>query len=144
MYHRILLPTDGSPGADPATDHALDLAREYDAALYALYVVDTDALPVDSHAALITAALETEGRVALEAIVDRAHELGVDPVVDELREGTPHEEILAAIDDHDVDLVVMGTHGRRGLDRYVLGSVTERVLRLSDVPVLTVRQRVGD
>lgn len=54
-------------------------------------------------------------------------------------QGTPHQAILDHIDEHDIDLVVMGTHGRTGLDRYLLGSITEKVVRLSDAPVLTVR-----
>jgi nucleotide-binding universal stress UspA family protein len=54
-------------------------------------------------------------------------------------QGTPHQAILDYIGEHDIDLVVMGTHGRTGLDRYLLGSITEKVVRLSDAPVLTVR-----
>lgn len=63
----------------------------------------------------------------------------MDSAVGEVHWGTPFELILEYIDDEEIDLVVMGTHGRRGIERYVLGSVTERVLRLSPVPVLAVR-----
>ena len=56
-----------------------------------------------------------------------------------VRRGDPHETIIEYADDVDADVIVMGTHGRTGLDRRVLGSVTERTVRLSDVPVLTVR-----
>ncbi len=56
-----------------------------------------------------------------------------------IEEGTPHERILEYVDDHDVDLIVMGTHGRRGLDRFLLGSVTERVLRGASASVLVTR-----
>jgi nucleotide-binding universal stress UspA family protein len=54
--------------------------------------------------------------------------------------GGAYETILQYVDDEDIDVVVMGTHGRRGLDRALLGSVTERIVRTSDVPVLTVRE----
>ncbi|TKX51858.1 universal stress protein, partial [Halorubrum sp. SP3] len=54
--------------------------------------------------------------------------------------GTAYRSIHNYVDDHGIDVVVMGTHGRKGIDRYLLGSVTERVVRTSDVPVLTVRQ----
>lgn len=57
-----------------------------------------------------------------------------------LQTGNPYEVILDYTKDHAIDLVVMGTHGRTGLDRYLIGSVTEKVVRMSDVPVLTVRQ----
>ncbi len=54
--------------------------------------------------------------------------------------GDPHQVILNYADHHGIDIIVMGTHGRTGLDRYLLGSVTEKVVRLSDIPVVTVRQ----
>lgn len=139
MYRRILLPTDGSPGADRAVEHALDLAEGFGATLHVLYVVDTNALPLDVHARAVFDYLEAQGRRAEAEIAARAEERGIDVVVGQIGEGTPHEAILEYAEDNDVDLVVMGTHGRRGLDRFLLGSVTERVLRLTDVPVLTVR-----
>lgn len=60
-------------------------------------------------------------------------------VVIEIVEGNPHEEILEYVSEHGIDMVIMGTHGRTGLDRVVMGSVAERVVRRSPVPVLTVR-----
>ena len=58
--------------------------------------------------------------------------------------GRPHRAIVDYAAEYDVDLIVMGTHGRTGLDRYLLGSVTERVVRLSDVPVLAVGEEAED
>jgi nucleotide-binding universal stress UspA family protein len=139
MYRRILIPTDGRPGTERAVEHALDLAERYDAALYVLYVVDTTALPLDARAQQIFEYVEEQGRRSEMEVVDRAEELGIDPVVSDVREGPPHEAILEYVEANDVDLIVMGTHGRQGLDRYLLGSVTERVVRSADVPVLTVR-----
>lgn len=138
MFRRILLPTDGSPETDRATDHALDLAKRYGAALHILYVVDTNALPLDPHAQHVFEYLTEEGLLSEEKIVERADDLGIEIVVSEVGEGSPHEVILEYIEANDLDLVVMGTHGRRGLDRYLLGSVTERVMRLADVPVLVI------
>jgi nucleotide-binding universal stress UspA family protein len=63
---------------------------------------------------------------------------GID-VVTAVATGTPHTEILEYADEHDVDLVVMGTHGRTGVERHLLGSVTEKVVRMADAPVVTVR-----
>jgi nucleotide-binding universal stress UspA family protein len=71
-------------------------------------------------------------------VIHQAEEAGVDAVEASVAQGTPHQAILEYVDYHDIDLVVMGTHGRTGLDRYLMGSVTENVVRLSDAPVLTV------
>lgn len=137
MYERVLIPTDGSPGTAHAVDHALDIASQYSAALYILFVVDTDALPLDAHSQAIFEHLDETGKESVENIVKRAENRGIDSVTEEVLEGNPYE----VVDEHNIDLVVMGTHGRRGLDRYFLGSVTERVVRLADVPVLTVQMK---
>ncbi|WP_101297529.1 universal stress protein [Halegenticoccus soli] len=141
MYDRILLPTDGSPPADAALDHALDIASRYDARLHALYVVENEDAAFTrfgNDTAIIESALEEEGRKTLDGVEAAAAAEGVEAVT-AVAEGKPHEAIREYADDNGIDLVVMGTHGRRGLDRYLLGSVTERVVRTSDVPVLTVR-----
>jgi nucleotide-binding universal stress UspA family protein len=64
--------------------------------------------------------------------------------VTQVVEGNPSEEILAYATEHGIDLITMGTHGRSGLDRVVMGSVAERVVRRSSVPVLTVRGEWSD
>jgi nucleotide-binding universal stress UspA family protein len=141
MYERILVPTDGSPAAEAAVEQAVSLAEQYDATVHALYVVDTSAYStLEAGAEVIINALEEEGQAAVAEIADAGEAAGVD-VETTVTAGTAYRSILEYVDEHDVDLVVMGTHGRRGLDRYLLGSVTERVVRTADVPVLTVRQR---
>jgi nucleotide-binding universal stress UspA family protein len=72
-------------------------------------------------------------------VIQQAEAAGVNTIEGVVAQGAPHQAILDYVDEHDIDLVVMGTHGRTGLDRYLLGSVTEKVVRLSDAPVLTVR-----
>lgn len=140
MYDEILVPTDGSPAAEAAIDNAIDLARTYDARLHALFVIDAAAFSgVEAGTDRVIEALESEGNVAVESVRDAAATADVD-VVESTTTGTPHRTILEYVDDNDVDLIVMGTHGRRGLDRLLLGSVTERVVRSADVPVLTVRE----
>jgi nucleotide-binding universal stress UspA family protein len=140
MYERILVPTDGSAQADRAFEQALDLAETYDAQLHLLNVVDVSALAGEFDAVTVVDQLEDSGERAVERLRERAEEAGIDDVRTVVVEGVPHRTILDYAGDHDVDLVVMGTHGRTGLDRYLLGSVTERVVRQSDVPVLTVRE----
>lgn len=139
MYSEILLPTDGGPASKSATDHAVDLAAASDARLHALYVLDTTAYPaMEAGAETVQSALREEGQAALEGVTDAAEAAGV-PVVSEFVTDTPHRGIIEYAEDNDVDLIVMGTHGRTGLDRFLLGSVTERVVRTAETPVLTVR-----
>jgi nucleotide-binding universal stress UspA family protein len=138
MYERILLPTDGSESAAAALDHALDISRQYDAELHVLHVVSAAYAEAGPGHTTAIEALETHGKETLEEIAERARNAGV-MVTTEQRHGEPHRVIVEYADDSDADLVVMGTHGRTGLQRYLLGSVTEKVVRTSDVPVLTVR-----
>ncbi|USZ69809.1 universal stress protein (plasmid) [Halorussus salilacus] len=144
MYERILVPTDGSDAVDPAIEQAIDLAETYGAELHALYVVNTGTLSVEVNTASVLDALEAEGERATREVAERAAAAGVERVRTEVVHGMTHQTILEYAEDEDVDLVVMGTHGRSGLDRYLLGSVTEKVVRKSDVPVLTVRKPESD
>lgn len=138
MYDRILLPTDGSDASDRAVEQAVGLARETGAALHVLFVVEDIPYAPEMMDDQVEGQLREIGEEAVETIRARADEAGVE-VVATLREGVPHATILEYADEADADVVVMGTHGRNGLDRYLLGSVTERVVRTSEVPVLTVR-----
>lgn len=141
MYDDILVPTDGSPAATAAIDHAVDLAKTYDATIHALYVVDASAFSsIEAGSELVIDALEEEGQRAVEEVTDAAAEAGVD-VETNVVSGTAYRRILDHIDSENVDLVVMGTHGRSGVERFLLGSVTERVVRTADVPVLTIRHQ---
>lgn len=144
MYRAVLLPTDGSDSSLHALDHALDIANAYDATLHALFVVDTsypftgfDDGTIDPEP--LFEALREEGERTLQRVEERAERTAT-PFVGALREaGVVHRAILEYVDENDIDVIVMGTHGRRGLDRWLLGSVTERTVRTADVPVLTVR-----
>ena len=145
MYQTILLPTDGSAGAAEATARALDLARATDATVHALSVVDTGAEPpvlTDAHREEFRQKQRGRCEAATRTVDDHASRLGLD-VVEAVRQGVPHEEIRAYAAEHDADLVVMGTHGRTAAERAVLGSTTQRVITLGDVPVVAVR-RDGD
>jgi len=144
MYETILTPVDGSAPSEAAADHAIRLARDADATLSVVSVVDVEALSaakLDTEALLDGYEAEAERHVA--AVADRARESGVDVETAVIR-GAPYRAILDRAEAVDADLVVMGSHGRRGLERYLLGSTTERVLRLSPAPVLVLRSDEGD
>lgn len=144
MYNEILVPTDGSPAAESAIEHAVDLAKRYGARIHGLYAVDaTSFASVEVGTDLVVDALETEGTEAVARIERAALDAGLD-VVTTVSSGTASRSILEYADEHDIDLVVMGTHGRRGVERFLMGSVTERVVRNADVPVMTVRMAPED
>jgi nucleotide-binding universal stress UspA family protein len=139
-FESILVPTDGSDSAEAAVDQAIELASADDAALHVVYVVDTGVVWDETGAGTVLDALEGAGQRALDSVVERARAAGVSTVEASVLNGVPHRAIDEYATERDVDLVVMGTHGRTGVDRYLLGSVTERVVRLTDVPVLALKK----
>jgi nucleotide-binding universal stress UspA family protein len=139
-YGAVLVPTDGSEASEAAVDHALAVAERAGATVHVVNVVDLGEMAASSNYTLPTTLLDhlqEAGEAATERVADRARDRGLEAVTAVL-EGTPVADLLGYADDHDVDLIAMGTHGRSGLDRYLMGSTTERVLRRADVPVLTV------
>jgi nucleotide-binding universal stress UspA family protein len=147
MYNRILLPTDTSPGVEQAIEHALHAAERYDAELHFLFVVDEDVYSAYSGDEYVheleglESALEQAGSEALSGLRERAEAMGLD-VTTEVRHGVPHQEILAYMDDADIDLTVLGSKSRPSEYRQLLGSVAGRVARLSDRPVTIVKTDV--
>ncbi|EMA01092.1 Nucleotide-binding universal stress protein, UspA family [Haloarcula vallismortis] len=139
MYDRILVPTDGSPGSRDVITHAKELAVAHESEIHALYVVDTgrfSTLPHEPTWESVTDSLHREGEMALDT-VERL--IGDDMTVTRATaEGSPSRKIVDYASQHGCDLIVMGTHGRGGIDRLLLGSVAERVVRSAHIPVVTV------
>lgn len=125
MYETILVPSDGSPEAERAAGHAIELAGHFDATVHGLFVAESDDEPTE------------RGERALDELRARAEERGV-AVETSVREGDPAAAVVDAVEDVGADLVVMGTHGRSGVERILIGSVAERVVRTSPIPVTTV------
>ncbi len=164
MYDNILYPTDGSSGADAALAHCRHLAESYGATVHVLHAVEqldsyglSSDLKVDAPRGTVGDAEGTgagmvgsrtkreEMQESIKAhgaqiVADAASRLGGVETQTMLEVGNPYKVILESASDCNADLIVMGTHGRTGLDRYLIGSVAEKVVRMSDVPVLTVRQ----
>jgi nucleotide-binding universal stress UspA family protein len=140
MYDDILLPTDGSSGTNAALDHALAIARNHDATVHGLYVIDrrfTRAATEETTEEVVRS-LEEEGERALEDIRVHVEDAGLGAETVQ-REGVPHRTIPEYAEEVGADLIVMGTHGRTGPDRIAnLGSTTERVVKHGDHPVLVV------
>jgi nucleotide-binding universal stress UspA family protein len=148
LYHKILLPTDGSKYAEKAAKHAIWIAGHSNAELIALNVVDTSSLvglPAEDLTIRVSEILKDEGQKSLDNISKLIEELekneefktGV-KLIKESKEGPPADVILKTVKEENIDLIVMGTSGKHGLDRFLLGSVTEKVVRSAKVPVLAV------
>lgn len=137
-YDAILIPTDGSAATNVAVEHGLSIAERFDARVHILSVVVTGVgllTPSDTD--------HEEANEAVDSIAEKASQRGIE-VSTHIQEGDPSETVRTFITDQDIDLVTMGTHGRTGTERYFIGSVTEKIVRTSDVPVITVRGPTPD
>lgn len=137
-FERILVPTDFSGFSSQALRHALALARKFNSRLKAVHVIQ-GFYPMGD--AMLVAAPPAQGRKMAEsdahAFMAPVRDAGLDYDL-EIREGNPWREILAAASEMPADLVVMGTHGRGGSERFLLGSVAEKLSHRLPCPVMTV------
>jgi len=138
MYNEILFLTDGSEGAEAVFDHVLDIADAHGSRIRVLNVADTNRPSVLRKGGDVLDVLKEEGKRVVGDVADRARERGVS-VITEVIQGEPYKTIVDYADSHGVDFIVMPTHGRQGLERFLLGSTTEHVVRRAEVPVLTVK-----
>ncbi|MFZ2410195.1 MAG: universal stress protein [Candidatus Methanoperedens sp.] len=141
LYKKILIATDGSEYTKNAVDYGIDLAKNTGAKLHTVYVVDTAAfasIPMDAAWESMYELLRQEGDEATKIVADKASAEGLD-VEKNTIEGHPAEEIIKYAEKNSISLIVMGTLGKSGLDRFLLGSVAEKVVRNSKIPVLIVR-----
>jgi nucleotide-binding universal stress UspA family protein len=137
-FRVILHPTDFSPGSAAAFNYACDLARDYDARLVVLHALGP-VVPVGVDGMILSpdpAQLRTIAQKQLDPIRPTNPTVRVER---QLRDGPSTDVILGAAADLKADLIVIGTHGRTGFRRLLLGSVAEEVLRGAPCPVLTVK-----
>jgi nucleotide-binding universal stress UspA family protein len=152
MYKKILLPTDGSVNAEKAGKHALWIANTSNAEIVVLYVYELyspriGVLPlsiVPGSNETLYEPLREEGKKFVKSFKEKLETLEEEEgyknikITAVIEEGRPYNVILNMIESEEFDLVVMGASGRHGLDRYTLGSVTERVVREAKKPVLVI------
>lgn len=140
MYDTILVPTDGSEGTVEAIEHALAMARTHGASVHALSVIDERKYErlSDERREEVRELLRKRAERAVDEVQTRGEELDV-TVDTAIREGTPSTAIFEYAAAAGVDAIVMGTHGEAAQDRRVkLGSVTQRVVEKTDLPVLVI------
>lgn len=142
MFDDILVPIDGSDGSDRAVARAIELATQSSARIHVLTVVETERLAVGPDAGAVydefVGSIQDSGQRVVDDVVERVTAAGVDCADGLVRIGVPHQQIVKYVDEAGIDCIVMGTHGRSGVTRYLLGSVTENVVRTASIPVLTV------
>ncbi len=147
MFKKILLPTDGSKNSERAGERAIDIAELTGADIFVLYVVETDYLQsprLANYRVDLFDELREEGKKVVEdfrADLEDKKCKGTCKNVNlttEIKEGSPYKIILETMAEEGIELTVMGASGRHGLDKFLLGSVTERVIRESKSPVLVV------
>ncbi len=138
---RILVATDFTATSNLALDWAIELAAPLGASVTVMHAYEIPVIGFPDGALIATsevaARLGEAARAALESAIEQRQGRGV-ALVGTLREGVPWEEINAVAEEIDADLIVIGTHGRRGIARALLGSVAENVIRTSHRPVTTL------
>jgi len=139
---KILAPIDFSEVSNRSLDYAVDLAAQVKAAVSVVHVYEIPVYAFPEGAIItppdVAAELADRAQKSLDAAVAARKGRGVE-ISGTLTNGSAREEILRLAKEGNADLIVMGTHGRRGLPRAIMGSVAERVIRTSEIPVLTVR-----
>lgn len=131
MFKRIMIPTDGSKYSYKAEDVAISVAQKFDAKLMVVHIIDEHLIyPFED--------LEAEGNKILEEAAEKAQAEGVE-VEQVLIVGTPTHDMAKIVEKTRADLLVIGTHGKTGLTKILMGSVAESALKSVKIPVLLVR-----
>lgn len=142
MYKKILIPTDGSETAEKAVEHGIKLAKALGCEVIGLYVIDISAfagVPTETIWESMRKLLEEEGNKALATVERIAKENDVKFSIS-IKEGIPSEDIIKVSEEENIDLIIMGTAGRAGLNRFLLGSVAEKVVRSAQCPVMVIHK----
>jgi Universal stress protein UspA and related nucleotide-binding proteins len=141
-FKNILVPTDGSEYTKGAIEKALELAELSGGKITALCVLDKSTYTNSHDAAVVNVydTLEKEGSQATRYVTDRGKEMNI-PVEEKLVDGTPAKIILQESENYDI--IVMGTLGRTGLSKLIMGSVAERVVQNAKCPVMVVKSSIS-
>lgn len=147
MFAKILVPLDGSKGSQQALDVALNLAKAEKGEVVVCSIVDpilvVGTTPPSPAIDLLLTDRENEARHLIDDAVEKARRAGV-RARGEMHLGVPFDEILSLANRAKVHAIVMGTHGRSGVTRVLLGSVAETVLRGAPCPVIVVRETTSE
>jgi len=140
MFQHVLVPTDGSKAARRAAEHAIDIVVDSSGRMTALYVIDmgdADYVAVPSDIAETKERIRSKGEGLVEEIREMAEEAGVECETAVVT-GIADEAIVDYAEEHDIDLIALGKHGKRDPDKPIVGNTARRVVQQSSVPVHTV------
>ncbi len=150
MFERILVATDGSKHSHRAAEAAVEMARLYGSTIIALYVVDIGkeyallgdltAKSSEEMIAGIRSSLQDQGETATRSVAEMADRAAI-PAIKRIAEGYPAQDIIRIAEEEKAGLIVMGGIGASGLERFFLGSVADKVVRSSKIPVLVVKDK---
>jgi len=145
---KILVPTDFSEDSDLAFRMALSIAVKYQARIFLLHVISNTVQQSLADYCLdqsIVARVLSESIVfsneKLQEVIDKNQQSGNIKVIPDVRKGQPYEEILKEASERKIDLIVIASHGKTGLQKYFIGSVTEKVMKEAKCPVLLIRSQ---
>ena len=141
LYNKILVATDGSANTKRAIRYGIELARVANADVCAVYVLDTSvfaSMPMDAAWTSMYELLRAEGGEALKYVKEKCAQSSV-PFEGVVLDGHPAHEVVDYASENEIDLIVMGTLGKTGLDRILLGSVASTVAHTSSIPVMIIR-----
>ncbi len=152
MFEKILIPTDGSRGVEKAIEYAAALAGKFSSQVHILFVVESSNVLIGydqdmANQSQMQSAVESMYHVGEDTVARIANQLeedGIKKITTKVRDGHPADVILEYVKEEGIGLIVMGTHGRRGLNRLLLGSVAGEVVHRATVPVMTVRMGSKD
>jgi nucleotide-binding universal stress UspA family protein len=141
---KILIPQDGSDSSLEALNYASSFAREFKVTVYLMTVIEANQSIYDAY--MDPGVLsQRESRIMtlvnkkLGEAEKKAREMGIQDVISIVHLGTPYKKIIDVAREEHIDLIVMGTHGRSGVSHFLIGSVTEKVIRTAPCPVLVIR-----
>jgi len=143
--NRILVPVDFSPLSKKALQYALRLAREFDADVQLIHVIELDVPPMYEGwmiaPPVISNGSNADSAKKLKQLASSVQTAGMKPVQSIVRTGLPAQEIVEAAKQFDVDLIIIATHGYTGWKHFAIGSTAERVVRAAPCPVMVVREK---
>ncbi len=143
-FKNILVPTDGSEFTKPAIDRAVELAKAVGGSITAIYVIDHTVfgnIPMDSSVTSVYDMMNKEGHEATKYVLDLCQKNGIE-ARELIIEGAPVKSIVSVSGDYDI--IVMGTLGRTGFAKLMMGSVAERVVRYAKCPVMVIRATASE
>ncbi|WP_321168922.1 universal stress protein [Halorubrum sp. CBA1125] len=136
----ILVPTDGSRGAELALKEGIGVAKATGATLHLLHVVEAGSLGPDSRSVLKEGELTKKANSIMAEATEKAEAESLNAIESEIEYGSPAKKIRTYIQENEIDIAILGTHGETEFSRYMMGDISAKIVRTSPIPVMWVRE----